>query len=53
LVNLTRSESARPNVSATSLTISRVGERLEIRARTRLLPDDEAAVWAREWVTLL
>ena len=36
-----------------SLGAVRVGERLEIDACTQPLPDEEAAAWAREWVTLL
>lgn len=36
-----------------SLGAERVGERLEIDACTQPLPDEEALLWAREWVTLL
>lgn len=31
----------------------KVGERLEIDACTQPLPDEDAAAWARDWVTLL
>ncbi len=31
----------------------KVGERLEIDACTQPLPDEDAATWAKEWVTLL
>jgi len=36
-----------------SLGAARIGERLEIDACTQPLPDEEALMWAKEWVTLL
>jgi len=49
----TKRERAAFETRAGRLEAARIGERLEIDACTQPLPDEEALMWAKEWVTLL